>query len=117
MEGSIGRQAGRQSDKILVDLNSFKILLIPLLGFSQHLMKERYYHNITNVFGWVGYIVRRVVEAQKSGMLCFLCQSLLIISTTVLTHTTSYWMWSLIVEMDGSYLSESDTNSNRKQSV
>ena len=46
------------------------------LGFLQRLMKVQCYYSVTNAFQsvfQVKYIVRRVMEARKSGMPCFLC--------------------------------------------
>ena len=45
-----GRQAGRQSDKILVDSKFTFSLPTPLLGFSRRLTKEQYYHIVSNIF-------------------------------------------------------------------
>ena len=42
------RQAGRQSNEVLVDSKS--PLLIALLGYLRCLMKERYYGSVTNKF-------------------------------------------------------------------
>ena len=42
-----GRQAGQQSDEILINLKIFNSLLIALLGL-QCLMKECFYHDVAN---------------------------------------------------------------------
>ena len=69
-----GRPAGKQSDEIREDRNP---LLIKLLGILRRL--RRYTCSVIVVlpmhFSWlfqVKYIVRRVVEARKSGTPCFL---------------------------------------------
>ena len=68
-------QAGWQSDKIREDLKKFwNPLLIALLGILRHFTKIQCYCSVTNVFQSffrIKHIVRRVVEAQKSGTPCF----------------------------------------------